>query len=285
MKTFILVSLVLSLVACKSKVGSETSAAPGVEGLNPAQKIVAEKLISIWENGGPDVVLGYSYVQNIEDKRGYTSGRAGFTTGTGDALLVVECMDEKFPSGHPLKKYVPGLKELKDIFEKANWEVTEETGDTGPVDRLAVKPGTYKTDWEATFNDPKTKQGFMDCQHKIKDSLYYDPAMSTAAKHGLKTALTKAVLYDTMIQHGEEPTLKMIASASKAASISNEEAWLDAFLAIRLKILMSAGDPWNKSGGRVDNYKQILKDKNLNLDKTINTIAGTSGYKPFTIVP
>jgi chitosanase len=56
--------------------------------LTKEQKKRCEEYTSIFEND--TIELQYAYVENIRDGRGYTAGRAGFTTGTADALEVIK---------------------------------------------------------------------------------------------------------------------------------------------------------------------------------------------------
>ncbi|KIN28925.1 chitosanase [Bacillus subtilis] len=44
---------------------------------------------------------------------------------------------------------------------------------------------------------------FRAAQDKVNDHLYYQPAMKRSDNAGLKTALARAVMYDTVIQHGD----------------------------------------------------------------------------------
>src|SRR4051794_38398220 len=63
--------------------------------LTAAQHHRADQLVSTFENSTP--VIQYGYIENIHDGRGYTAGRAGFTTATGDFLDVVERYTKKLP--------------------------------------------------------------------------------------------------------------------------------------------------------------------------------------------
>ena len=69
---------------------------------NGFQKQKVNMLISMGENDTP--VVQYGYVQNIGDGRGYTIGQAGFTTGTGDFIIVAQCYNMAEP-GNILQKY------------------------------------------------------------------------------------------------------------------------------------------------------------------------------------
>src|SRR5689334_13027262 len=86
----------------------------------------ADSLISVFENH--TLEPRYSYIENLHDGRGFTAGRAGFCTATGDLLKVVEHYEKSAPN-NSLSKYLDPLRELaheeddsvKDLsgFEKA----------------------------------------------------------------------------------------------------------------------------------------------------------------------
>jgi chitosanase len=67
----------------------------------------AAQIISTFENS--TLELQYDYVENIGDGRGITAGRAGFTSATGDLLLVVRRYVETKPD-NVLAPYVPALE-------------------------------------------------------------------------------------------------------------------------------------------------------------------------------
>jgi hypothetical protein len=81
----------------------------GGDGLTAEQKLRADRLISVFEND--TIELQYAYIEDIDDGRGYTAGRAGFTTATADLLVVVERYTSVAP-GNELAAYLPRLREL-----------------------------------------------------------------------------------------------------------------------------------------------------------------------------
>ena len=60
---------------------SAMPAAGADSGLTVVQKHRADQLISIFENGIPEIQYGYA--EDLDDGRGITAGRAGFCTGWG----------------------------------------------------------------------------------------------------------------------------------------------------------------------------------------------------------
>jgi chitosanase len=149
---------------------------------------VAWAITSVYENS--TAVIQYQYCENINDGRGYTSGRAGFCTGTGDAIEVVECFVEALAatglSNHDrMAKYVGPLRGLKGA-------------DTAPVDRL----GSYCSDWTASATDPVTAAAFKHCQDRVVSELYQGPACRSARSWGITSPLFLAELYDAWINQG-----------------------------------------------------------------------------------
>lgn len=143
-----ILSLVFTMLV--SLMMSETVFAAG---LNKDQKRRAEQLTSIFKNGTTEIQ--YGYVEPLDDGRGYTCGRAGFTTAAGDALEVVEVYTKAVPN-NKLKKYLPELRRL----------AKEESDDISNLKGFASA-------WRSLGND----KDFRAAQDKVNDRLYYQPAM------------------------------------------------------------------------------------------------------------
>jgi len=190
-----------------SSAANDASADAGAPGpLTPLQKHKAEMLTSIWENS--TTILQYPYCQNIHDGRGYTSGRAGFCSGTGDAIQVVECFDMTFGTGtnNPMAKYMPALTTINNRFNMTG----QDQGGTAELDAV----GSYCADWAKTATGSATSAAFKACQDQITDVLYYKPGLAQAKKWGLVTALTIAELYDAEINHGDDGVASLIQKAN-----------------------------------------------------------------------
>jgi chitosanase len=231
--------------------------------LNAAQKLRAEQFTSVFEND--TIELQYAFCEDIADGRGYTAGRAGFTTATGDVLEVVERYTVAVP-GNGLAGYLP---ELRNLAESGS-------DDTGGL------PG-FPTAWAAAANDP----AFRAEQDAVSDEFYYDPAVQHGRELGLTAALSVAELYDACIQHGDGDDPDGVPAMIDRAAIQaggnpgtgvDETVWLSAFLDVRRATLEFATNPdtregWADSVDRVDALRAILDEGNLNLDGpiTINT--------------
>ncbi|TWT45597.1 Chitosanase precursor [Phycisphaerae bacterium RAS1] len=229
-------------------------------GLTPAQRLRADQFISIFEND--TLELQYAYIGAIEDGRGYTAGRAGFTSATGDMLVVVE----RYVAAEPqsaLAAFLPRLRELAAAH-------------SGSLDGLAGLPPA----WEQAAEDAR----FRDIQDAVVAEEYFDPALQFARELGLTTALGVLALYDANIQHGagDDPdgVPAMIARTSQRAGGApadgvDETEWLSTFLEVRRATLLNATDPetreaWAQSTDRVTAQEQLVREANFNLDGPIN---------------
>jgi chitosanase len=229
--------------------------------LTAEQKRRAEQLTSIFENGTTEIQ--YGYVEYLDDGRGYTCGRAGFTTGTGDAYEVVKRYTDRVPY-NPLAKFLPELERLNSLPEDS-----EERDDVSGL-------YGFKEAWESLGDD----EVFRSIQDEVLDEWYFQPAMEWADQVGIQTALGKAILYDTIIQHGngDDPdglpaliaeTERRMGGTPKTGI--NEKKWISTFLDVRRADLEYAHNPetreeWAESVGRVYSLMQLVKSGNFDLD-------------------
>ncbi|MEV5507956.1 chitosanase [Streptomyces orinoci] len=247
--------------------GSPASAATA-DGLTPEQRVRADQLISVFENGTTEIQ--YDYAENIHDGRGVTAGRAGFTTNDGDALQVVQAYTDRVPD-NPLARFIPELRRLAD---------------TGSGDTSGLPEADYIAAWKAAAADPVFRQ----VQDAQVDARYFNPAMRDADQLGLNTALARAELYDASIQHGngsEYDALPALISRTNAKagspSSAGESAWLDAFFDVRKDDLNNPANPdtadeWRKSVDRVEAVRRIARTGNYNLDGPFTVTVFGSTY-------
>jgi len=226
------------------------------------QRVVADKVISVFENNSTE--LQYGYTEFLGDGRGITAGRAGFTTATGDLHEVVKRYAQIAPD-HDLSSLLPELKKLKKTR-------------SGSVENLDDLPRFWL---EASYD----KQ-FRLIQDALVDEYYYFAALEKANALGLQYPLSLLVLYDSAIQHGNgtdkdglsamiKETTDMVAGAP--VNGVSEERWIRQFLDYRRNILRNPHDQstqwvWSQSVGRVDALATLLDQQNYYLDRyqTIN---------------
>jgi chitosanase len=245
--------------------GIKPSGATGaIRAMSPAQKHRAEMLTSLFENN--TLELQYGYAEALGDGRGITAGRAGFTSGTGDMLVIVQAYSERVHQ-NPLAIFLPVLQKL----------AAEASGSVVGLDGLIEA-------WAQAARDPV----FRTVQDETVDTLYFVPAMVHAQELGLHSALGEAILYDTIIQHGDGsdpdglPALIARTNAlagGHARKTFNEASWLRQFLAVRRADLANAYDPdtrevWAESVTRVDALASILAQGNMALAGPFHLHAG-----------
>jgi chitosanase len=223
------------------------------------QRELADQIISVFENNTPQV--DYAYAENLDDGRGITAGRAGFTSATGDLLEVVQRYTDAVPD-NPLADYLPRLREL----------AAEESDSVAGLEGL-------EDAWATAAGDPL----FREVQDEVVDDEYYWPAVAHADDLGLTFPLSLLNLYDTCIQHGDgddpDGLPAIIARTSAQAGGTpmdgtDEHVWLEAFMQIRRAVLLDPHDPdtrdvWAESVGRVDALMAIFASGNVTLTPPI----------------
>lgn len=233
-------------------------------GMTADQKLRAARITSTFENTSTE--LRYAYIQNLPDGRGFTAGRAGFTTGTGDFCELVRRYTAA-NSGNPLAQYMWRLEELEAEFAASDYTV--------PAGSIQYLDGIEDA-WAASCEDP----AFLAAQDSLVDDFYYNPAMEHAGRLGLAHDLSKAQLWDAIIQHGNgydpDGLRAMIAEATDRtggetpATGADEAAWIGNFLDVRRETLEYAHNAdsryeWSQSVERVDVFIRFLDAGNLDL--------------------
>jgi len=257
MKRFIIYAyLLMGLLACDKKVSDDGSST--VE-FTEEQRILADQIISVFENDTP--VIDYAYIENLDDGRGFTAGRAGFTSATGDMLLVVERYTELIPE-NPLAEYLPRLEEL----------AAEESGSVEGLENL-----------EDAWAEAAEDETFREVQDEVVDDEYYWPAVVHAEELELYYPLSLLNLYDACIQHGDGddadglPAIIVLTTAEVGGTPAegiDESEWLEAFMDIRRSVLLDPANPetaeeWAASVGRVDALIDIFESENVDLEPPI----------------
>jgi chitosanase len=210
----------------------------------------AAQITSTFENS--TLELQYDYVENIGDRRGITAGRAGFTSATGDLLLLIRRYTEAKP-GNVLAPYLPSLEAV-----------------SGTDSEMGL--GGFTDAWAEAAEDPD----FRSLQDQLVDELYFVPAMAMAADLGVETPLGQLIMWDTMIQHGaggDNGTWAIIEETQEQVGPidQSESAWLDAFLDTRLRHLLhmyrdTTENADASSESRVNALRSLLQEGNLALE-------------------
>jgi hypothetical protein len=221
------------------------------------QKI--DVLVAMGENDA--VEPAYDYAENIKDGRGYTVGKVGFCSGTGDFIIVAQCYND-LKAGNGLAKYfghrdmsgkaIDGLLYYDDAFLSTMMN----QGETKLIDSLAAG-SSFGKDCAMAAADPLYRK----CQDDLAASLYMAAAFKHAEERGLTGALTLGFIYDTELNFGEDDdpggtpgalTTMMRADADYGASMPKdfagkpweESKWLG-YLIKERTIIMSKDSTWN----------------------------------------
>lgn len=203
----------------------------------------AETLVAFFEHAEP--VKRFDAVYENHDGRGYTLGWLGFTTASGSAAEVVRRYTVRRP-GNALSTFQPELDRLRQTF-------------SGDVSGLAGLPAA----WRAAAPDT----AFRHAQDDVARAWYLAPADDHAARLGLALPLTRAVLYDTAVQHGDGPDADglgaILVRTGPKTDGETEAAWLSRFLDARRSTLLNPSNPatvaaWRTTVWRVDAWRQLL---------------------------
>lgn len=120
----------------------------------------------------------YAYIEDIGDRRGYTSDIVGFCSGIGDMLHLVKYYTSTTPD-NILAKYILAL------------EVVHGTDSHDGLDP------TFVPDWRTAADDPS----FQGAQDHERDAVYFNPAVSQGKSDSLGT-LGQFIYYDAFVTHG-----------------------------------------------------------------------------------
>jgi hypothetical protein len=176
------------------------------DGTNPIvyeyQRQKINMLVAMGENDSP--LYSHASIVNLNDGRGYTISTTGFTTGTGDFILVAACYNDLKPK-NVLSKYwghrdssgraIDGLIYYNDLFVTTGLNQP----DTSRIDQL----GDFKSDVLAAAIEPDGI--FVGCEDAMAANFYLSAAAQHADERGLRGPLTIGFLYDTEINFGDDP--------------------------------------------------------------------------------
>ncbi|SDD34378.1 chitosanase [Terribacillus halophilus] len=214
---------------------------------------IVYSFVSSAENSSTDYEEQYSYMEDIQDGRGYTAGIIGFTSGTGDLLEVVKEYQKIKPADNILVKYLSPLEAVEGS------------------DSHEGLGAAFEEDWEKVG---QTKE-MMQAQDNIVDKIYLYPAIKFAEEDGLGL-LGQYIYYDALVVHGpgEDPDSfngirKEALKVSKSPSQKGKEAeYLKAFLKTRTKIMVK--EEAHQDLSRINFQEQLINQDNFELDLPIH---------------
>jgi len=215
--------------------------------VDPALKGLIKAITNVFEVGKAEA--DYGYVEDLKDGRGFTVTNYGFVTKEREVAQIIARLVAKVPDT-ALKDFLPRLPPLAK-------------GD----DAKALKdfPAAWRAAAKATPELAKA------CE-QLADKLYFGPAMAAAERYRMTSPLGRAIVYDTLIQHGDgddRDSLGAIHQRTLAATADSGDApetdRLFAFLEVRRDVLLHPADTatakgWRLSVTRVDALENILAE-------------------------
>ncbi|RSM63776.1 glycoside hydrolase [Actinoplanes sp. ATCC 53533] len=229
--------------------GTTTPPSSGVNLDNPAKKDVAMQIVSAAENSSLDWRAQFSYIEDINDGRGYTAGIIGFCSGTGDMLELVEAYAATKP-GNVLAKYLPALRNVN-----------------GTSSHAGLDPN-FTRDWRTAAADPV----FQAAQESERDRVYFNPSVRDGKADGIR-ALGQFAYYDAAVVHGYEGMRSIRSRALQRARPpsqgGNETTWLNAFLDER--VIEMKKEEAHSDVTRIDTAQRVfLRNGNLDLNTPLD---------------
>lgn len=244
-----LVSTATSTAAMATPLTADGVSAAAVDLTDAAKKEIAMKLVSSAENSSLDWKAQYSYIEDIDDGRGYTAGIIGFCSGTHDMLELVTEYTKRSPN-NILKKYLPALRNVD-----------------GSDSHAGLDPN-YTKDWKTAAKD----QVFKDSQNYERDRVYFNPAVNQGKSDGVRT-LGQFIYYDAIVMHGDGDDStsfrnirkRALSKAKPPAQGGSETTWLHAFLDARVWAMKQ--EEAHSDTSRVDTAQRVFLNAG-NLDLT-----------------
>ncbi|KAF7722679.1 hypothetical protein EC973_002842 [Apophysomyces ossiformis] len=146
---------------------------PEVNDVDPHTRKMASLITNVFEEG--DTVFAYASCLDIGDKRGYTCGYAGFTTGTNDAQTVID----EYAKIYSNNALVPFLGRLKEIGQTPYCD-QEKRGKTQGLESFCNAWQREACRWDQTFS--KLQRDWTYRQYMIPSARY--AAGNTVIQHG-----------------------------------------------------------------------------------------------------
>jgi hypothetical protein len=150
-------------------------------------------------------------------------------------------------------------------------------------DSIAAKQyPNFCSDWQASVAaGPCLKAA----QQDKRDQKYYNPSQAIADGLGLRYALSRAVLYDTYVQHGTSGVQGILGAVKLELQSKHtdqqEEQWLSEILDARYAELMRPRDDngtWAASASRPLALKGLLESGQMSLASLLKVVWNGNGY-------
>lgn len=266
--------------------------------LTPEQVDTIMRLISLPENGSTEWPLFYNYIEYGKDSaiRGYTTTIFGATSGTGSLLEVWKELRDIDPD-HPLVvKYMDAIEKAKG----GNIEGLEGLANVeGDPTKAVAKYSNWTPNGRTHLDHIEGDLARLDVDESWKRAVWraflrlnWESAAHFCNKTGpceerpgpiLETPLAKGFIVDTSLNHGDcrwwnsSDTWTAIWDEMDDVHPETESAWLKKFMKARKRVLKSGfqGLDWSKSGDRVDLWRDLIREDNMDLERPIYVISSS----------
>jgi len=212
--------------------------------------LISQRLTCLFETGKSEISL--DSVENLHDGRGYTCGWAGFTTADEEVRACVEEYSRLAP-GNALEPLLPELESLHD---------------EGSDDTQALDDAGFPNLWR----EAAQTEEFSTAYARVVDEMFGQPAQQHVADLNLQTPVAYAILFDSIIQHGngDDPDslpsmIERTRQTQGEPDLENEAVWLAAFLEVRRQTLLhphnrETAKEWRQSVSRVEALENITNE-------------------------
>jgi hypothetical protein len=257
---------------------------------NQLYKIKA--ISNLFENG--TIEPQYGYIEDIGDGDGITAGEVGFTSATGDLLQTVQDYVAKKSPTTALAKYIPCLQSILNTGAYACLfpSVPESVMKTDEFKSNLLMKSDFGLAWVTATADPVMTE----LQDEVVKEDIFAPTDVEVRKFGIHTAFGYEVIYDTILQMGDDPDTNSMAGMVRRANrtyLANhpsqfqvfpfanddqEKAWLKIFILERKQTLhyryndQDIRNPTAYSNDcyRSDSLLEIWNSQNWDLSKDID---------------
>ena len=232
-----------------------TQRLPGIAGttMHPHEtddmklKLRIKSISNVFEVGKTEA--DYGYVENLDDGRGLTVTSYGFCSCNDEVTNIIRFYDPLAP-GNSLGRFLSSLPPADDGLSPH---------------RLAGFSDAWSEEVKATQLLPEICEMFA-------DRLYFDPAAKFAQDTKIVTPIGRAIIYDTLLQHGggsDEDSLRAIYKRAAAQTawplLGKEQDFLLALLETRRAVLTNphnsdTADVWRESLPRVDALRNLVNN-------------------------
>ena len=211
------------------------------------------QLVSIAEYSSIDWRSSVNIIDNLGDGRGYTIGLVGFCTGTGDFLELLYYLRDLNPV-HVLLTFLPVIERIM------------KSSDTGSVVGLEKLPAVMR-------RIGKNDKLFMKATWYILKKLYWKPALDFCDEYGLKSELSRYIVYDTIVNFGNLDVFRKYMVKGE-----DEGLFLRKFLDVKQKTIEDDESLGDTDNNRVDMQKKLLRRENFGLDRPMSVYCYTEKF-------